>query len=369
MDRVEPLLIELPAEILTPRLRLVPPAPGDGLSVNRAIAESFPELNRWMDWASTMPTIIESERFVRDSAARFMRREDLPLFFRKRDTGEFVGASGLHRIDWQVPRFEIGYWCRTSMVGKGYVSEAVVAITRFAFEKLGAARVETAYRQPQRAQLSRGGAAGLQAGRHHAPRRAHAAGHVARYAFVFDGRPHRPAQPLNVAATPVVQTKRLRLRRYSESDAHLLIDSAWRCRDDAALAGAAHDGAGARLASARIGCVRSTAGLGRMAIELADGTYIGDAGIVRAQILDRTENDLGYIIDKGFWRSGYGFEAALACFEYGRGHGQQRIVANMAADNLGSVRVAQRLGFTLEQRFRNTRNRDKETLLYAWNAA
>jgi len=142
MDRVEPLLIELPSEILTPRMRLVPPAPGDGLSVNRAIAESFPELNRWMDWASTMPTLIESERFVRDSAARFLRREDLPLFLRKRDSGEFIGASGMHRIDWQVPRFEIGYWCRTSMVGKGYVGEAVAAITRFAFEKLSAARVE-----------------------------------------------------------------------------------------------------------------------------------------------------------------------------------------------------------------------------------
>jgi RimJ/RimL family protein N-acetyltransferase len=95
-----------------------------------------------MDWASTMPTIIDSERFVRDAAARFMRREDLPLFLRRRDTGELVGASGMHRIDWQVPRFEIGYWCRTSLVGKGYVGEAVVAITRFAFEKLGAARVE-----------------------------------------------------------------------------------------------------------------------------------------------------------------------------------------------------------------------------------
>jgi RimJ/RimL family protein N-acetyltransferase len=142
MDRTEPLLIELPAELLTPRLRLVPPTAGDGLMLNRAIAESFPELNRWMDWAATMPTIIESERFVRDSAARFLRRDDLPLFMRLRDTGEFVGASGMHRIDWQVPRFEIGYWCRTSLVGKGYIGEAVEAITRFAFENLHAARVE-----------------------------------------------------------------------------------------------------------------------------------------------------------------------------------------------------------------------------------
>jgi len=142
MDRTEPILVELPVELLTPRLRLVPPSPGDGLMVNRAIAESFVELNRWMDWAATMPSIIESERFVRDSAARYLRRDDLPMFMRKRDTGEFVGASGMHRIDWNVPRFEIGYWCRTSLVGQGYVTEAATALTRFAFEHLKAARVE-----------------------------------------------------------------------------------------------------------------------------------------------------------------------------------------------------------------------------------
>jgi RimJ/RimL family protein N-acetyltransferase len=142
MDPVDPLLVELPEELLTTRLRLVPPKPGDGLMVNRAIAESFVELHQWMDWAATMPSIVESERFVRDAAARYLRRDDLPMFMRKRDTGEFVGSSGMHRIDWNVPRFEIGYWCRTSLVGQGYVSEAVVALTRFAFEHLKAARVE-----------------------------------------------------------------------------------------------------------------------------------------------------------------------------------------------------------------------------------
>ncbi len=142
MDNVEPLLIELPAQLLTPRLSLAPPAPGDGVMVNRAIVESFAELHEWMPWAATQPSVIESERFVRDAAGRYLRRDDLPLFMRLRDTGEFIGASGMHRIDWSVPRFEIGYWCRTSRAGHGYVSEAVSAIVRFAFETLHAARVE-----------------------------------------------------------------------------------------------------------------------------------------------------------------------------------------------------------------------------------
>ena len=41
-----------------------------------------------------------------------------------------------------MPRFEIGYWVRTSRVGRGYVQEAVRAIARMAFDVLGAARLE-----------------------------------------------------------------------------------------------------------------------------------------------------------------------------------------------------------------------------------
>ena len=53
-----------------------------------------------------------------------------------------VGGSGLHRIDWEVPRFEIGYWVRKRFEGQGYISEAVAGITRFAFDRLKARRVE-----------------------------------------------------------------------------------------------------------------------------------------------------------------------------------------------------------------------------------
>ena len=63
------------------------------------------------------------------------------LLFRKAD-GLFVGGSGLHRIDWSVPRFEIGYWVRLSLQGQGYVTEAVNRITIFTFDVLGAQRIE-----------------------------------------------------------------------------------------------------------------------------------------------------------------------------------------------------------------------------------
>ena len=142
MTAIDPLLLDLPDEILTRRLRIAVPRAGDGAEVNEAIVESFEELHQWMPWAAELPSVLESEHFARDAAARYLRREDLPLLLRKRRSGELIGASGFHRIDWTVPRFEIGYWCRTSEVGHGYISEAVIGLTRFAFKTLRAARVE-----------------------------------------------------------------------------------------------------------------------------------------------------------------------------------------------------------------------------------
>ncbi|MBN1963244.1 MAG: GNAT family N-acetyltransferase, partial [Anaerolineae bacterium] len=82
------------------------------------------------------------EAIVRQGAVRFMKREDLWLMLVRKMDGELVGGSGLHRIDWSVPCFEIGYWVRQQLEGQGYITEAVHGITDFAFGTLNAARVE-----------------------------------------------------------------------------------------------------------------------------------------------------------------------------------------------------------------------------------
>jgi RimJ/RimL family protein N-acetyltransferase len=45
-------------------------------------------------------------------------------------------------MDWNVPRFEIGYWCRPGLQGRGLVTEAVQTLARFVFDGLHARRVE-----------------------------------------------------------------------------------------------------------------------------------------------------------------------------------------------------------------------------------
>jgi RimJ/RimL family protein N-acetyltransferase len=142
MTLEQALLLELPERIETERLVLRPPRVGEGAAINAAIIESLAELRPWMPWAREAPGVEDTEANTRRAIAKTLAREDIRIHLHLKSDGTFVGGSGLHRIDWSVPKFEIGYWCRTSLAGRGYVTEATVAIARFALERLGALRVE-----------------------------------------------------------------------------------------------------------------------------------------------------------------------------------------------------------------------------------
>ncbi|TNF90511.1 MAG: N-acetyltransferase, partial [Gammaproteobacteria bacterium] len=101
-----------------------------------------PELSAWMDWAVKPQTPEETAEFVRGSETSWAEETALNLLMVETATGEIVGATGYPRLDWKVPKFEIGYWVRSDRVGQGYASESTWALARHAFEALGANRVE-----------------------------------------------------------------------------------------------------------------------------------------------------------------------------------------------------------------------------------
>jgi len=146
MATIDPLMIDLPAELASERLLMRAPRAGDGAALNDAMVESLESLKPWMPWAQKLPSLQESELTCRQIALRFTQRTDLTLFMFERTAegacGRLVGGTGLHRMDWSVPRFEIGYWCRPSTQGRGLVTEAVQTLARFAFDSLRARRVE-----------------------------------------------------------------------------------------------------------------------------------------------------------------------------------------------------------------------------------
>ncbi|MEM7535454.1 MAG: GNAT family N-acetyltransferase [Chloroflexota bacterium] len=138
---MKPILREFPDQFDTERLTIRSPRSGDGAEICRAVTESINELRPWMSWAQEAPTKEDSEARARQSWLEFQARTDLQLLLFLKGSNTLVGSSGLHRIDWDVPCFEVGYWCRTAYTGQGYITEAVAGITDFAFGTLGANRV------------------------------------------------------------------------------------------------------------------------------------------------------------------------------------------------------------------------------------
>jgi RimJ/RimL family protein N-acetyltransferase len=140
-----PILLDIPAEIATERLLLRQPRAGDGLRVHEAVVESLPELRRFiasLPWVAGEQSVENSEVWCRASASDFLARKNLPYLLWDKRTLEVVGGSGLHRTDWRTPKTEVGYWCRTSRVGEGLITEAVQALVALAFTTLAAQRIE-----------------------------------------------------------------------------------------------------------------------------------------------------------------------------------------------------------------------------------
>lgn len=139
---LNPLFLDLPIPIKTPRLILRPPHVKDAAVVNEAILESFDRLTQWLDWADHKPSLEETLEEMEIMHSRWLARQDLPFLILDRFTGTCIGGTGLHRIDWSVPRFEIGYWVRTSYSGQKIALESTHALLLYAFKELSAARVE-----------------------------------------------------------------------------------------------------------------------------------------------------------------------------------------------------------------------------------
>ena len=124
-----------PMPILTQRLLIRPPQLGDEIALNAAIVESYETLKASMAWAKTCPSLEDSAEQVRLSVENWIHQKEqepwLPLYIFDRESGEFIGATGFHHQNWEIPSVETGYWIRNSKSGLGLMSEAINALTRY----------------------------------------------------------------------------------------------------------------------------------------------------------------------------------------------------------------------------------------------
>jgi RimJ/RimL family protein N-acetyltransferase len=89
-------------------------------------------------------------------------------------------------------------------------------------------------------------------------------------------------------------------------------------------------------------------GFGLNLVELkGSGTPIGICGLLKRDSLP--DVDIGFAFLPEFWSRGYAVESAAAVMDHGRNVlGLGRIVAITAPENLGSIKVLEKIGFRFE---------------------
>ena len=164
----------------------------------------------------------------------------------------------------------------------------------------------------------------------------------------------------------LIETRRLHLRPYAETDVR---DALTVLGDEETMSFYPQPYSAEQVAT----IIRSSIdtfrrhGYGRFAvIEKAGGEFVGECGITIQDIDGVKEHEVGYKIARAKWGRGYAHQAAAAVVQYGFGTlGLSRLCSYMASDHLQSRRVAEKLGMVLEKEYRNPRNRDYLTCVYA----
>ena len=90
-------------------------------------------------------------------------------------------------------------------------------------------------------------------------------------------------------------------------------------------------------------------GFGRLAVELkGENKFIGFTGLKYLEDMD--EVDLGYRFMKEYWGKGIATESAKACVNLGFNKlGLKRLIAMVLPENIGSIRVLEKLNFEFEK--------------------
>ena len=147
------MLLNLPTQLETARLRVRCYQPGDGAAYYQAAQRNREHLQRFESGnpMRDLQSAEEAEIFIRELAAEWAARrcffwgafEKTPgdLAASNPAAGDFVAQIYVGVVSWDTPEFEVGYIADVAHQGKGYVTEAVQAVLRSLFADFQAHRV------------------------------------------------------------------------------------------------------------------------------------------------------------------------------------------------------------------------------------
>ena len=114
----------------------------DGHDLFIAAKESREELATWMVWCKPDYSCQDCDAFISSCDTKWHMRECYNFVIFETLNGDFLGSVSLNHINWTHNYANIGYWVRSSRVGRGIAPAAVRLVTTFGFLALGLSRLE-----------------------------------------------------------------------------------------------------------------------------------------------------------------------------------------------------------------------------------
>jgi RimJ/RimL family protein N-acetyltransferase len=125
------------------RVTLRPLAVEDVAELLGALEESREHVRPWLPFADRLRTAADCHEYIVRNQADWLRGDFYSFGVRDPASDRLLGATDLFLRDRSVAgRFSVGYWLRASAEGHGFMTAAVRLITRFAFGRVRAQRVE-----------------------------------------------------------------------------------------------------------------------------------------------------------------------------------------------------------------------------------
>jgi RimJ/RimL family protein N-acetyltransferase len=126
-------------QLTVPRLdddviTLRPPAPGDIDAITDACQD--PEIPRWTRVPSPY-TRAHAVDFVERSSRTWAQGTDAPFVIVDAETGDLLGAIGVHRFGGEDGGPEVGYWIERDARGRGVATRALRLVADWAARELG----------------------------------------------------------------------------------------------------------------------------------------------------------------------------------------------------------------------------------------
>ena len=114
----------------------------DADALYEAVRESVAEVSPWLPWCHENYSIEESREFVSTRGKSAADGEWYSFGVFDKESGKFLGGVGLNFINRVHMMSNLGYWVRSSAVGRGVATSATRLAARFGFEELGLHRIE-----------------------------------------------------------------------------------------------------------------------------------------------------------------------------------------------------------------------------------